>query len=155
VEDRPGARGLDEEGRHELANRRSAEGVARHNAKLDAAAPKTTLPLDSAERKNYPLFTATFRYFPATLAWVARLCKIGNDKHNPGQELHHARGKSTDHADCILRHMMDMSEDFGKGVGRDENGAPQVVMIAWRANALCQEWLEKNEGAPLAPGARP
>lgn len=116
---------------------------------------RTTLPLDSNERKEYPLYRGLLRYFPAALAGVARVSKIGNDKHNPGEPLHHARGKSSDHADCIIRHLTDLSEDFGKGVGRDENGTPQVLYAAWRALALAQEWLEQNEGAPMAPGAKP
>lgn len=115
---------------------------------------RTTLPLGSADRKQYPLYSGPLKYFPKALAEVARVCKVGNDKHNPGQPLHHARGKSNDHADCILRHLVDMSENFGAGVGRDENGIPQVAYVAWRALALAQEWLEKNEGAPLAPGAQ-
>lgn len=114
----------------------------------------TTLPQSSKERKDYPLYSGFFKYFPAACAGVAHVSKIGNDKHNPGQPLHHARGKSNDHVDCIARHILDMEEDFGKGVGRDENGVPQVDYIAWRALALAQEWHEKHEGKPLAPGAR-
>jgi hypothetical protein len=115
---------------------------------------KTTLPIDSEERKRVPLYRGPLRYFPAALAGVAKVCDAGNRKHNPGEEMHHARGKSTDHADCILRHLVDMSEDFGAGLGRDENGVPQVDYIAWRALALAQEWHEKHAGVPLAPGAR-
>lgn len=118
------------------------------------AVPRTTLPVDSASRKEIPLFRGPLRYFPAALAGVAKVCKLGNDKHNPGEDMHHARGKSSDHADCQLRHLMDMSEDFGHGVGRDENGVPQVDLNAWRALALAQQWHEDNDGAPLAPGAR-
>ena len=118
------------------------------------AQPKTTLPVDSASRKEYPLFEGVLKYAPAALAGVARVSKLGNDKHNPGQDLHHSRGKSMDHGDCILRHMVDMSEDFGMGVGRDEKGVPQVDMIAWRALMLAQEWHEKHDGAPMAPNAR-
>lgn len=113
----------------------------------------TTLPKDSAERKGIPLFSGPLKYFPAAFAGIARVCKIGNDKHNPGQPLHHSRGKSADHEDCILRHLVDLSEDFGAGVGRDEQGVPQVDMIAWRACALAQSWHEEHDGAPLAPGA--
>ena len=65
----------------------------------------TTLTTDSQERKGVPLARGVLDYFPAALAEVARLSKAGNDKHNPGEEMHHARGKSTDHADCILRHL--------------------------------------------------
>jgi hypothetical protein len=111
---------------------------------------KTTLPTDSAERKRFPIFRGPLRYFPAALAAVSEVCRIGNEKHNPGEEMHHARGKSNDHADCIVRHLVDLGENGGL----DENGVPQVAYIAWRALALCQEWLEANACAPLAPGAR-
>jgi hypothetical protein len=129
-------------------------GIEYKNGKLVTPPQRTTLPADSALRKEVPLFRGPLRYFPAALAGVARVCKLGNDKHNPGEEMHHARGKSTDHADCIVRHMVDMAEDFGAGVGRDENGVPQVDMAAWRALALAQQWHEDHDGAPLAPGAR-
>jgi hypothetical protein len=113
----------------------------------------TSLPCDSTTRKDYPLFTGLLQYFPKALAEVAHTSKIGNDKHNSGQPMHHARGKSNDHADCIIRHLIDLSEDYGKGVGRDENGVAQVAYIAWRALALAQEWFETNEKSPIAPRA--
>lgn len=129
---------------------------ARHTTSIASPeAPRTTLPADSAERKNVPLWRGLLRYFPAALAGVARLSKAGNDKHNPGEEMHHARSKSTDHADCILRHLLDMSEDFGRGVGRDTDGTPFVDQIAWRALALAQFWHEEHDNAPMAPGAKP
>lgn len=112
---------------------------------------RTTLPLDSGERKEVPLFRGLLRYFPAALCSVAQVSKIGNDKHNPGsEELHHSRGKSSDHADCILRHLVDLGENDGL----DENGVPQVAYIAWRSLALCQEWFEERGLAPPAPGAK-
>lgn len=115
----------------------------------------TTLPQDSAQRKEYPLYSGPVKYFPAALAEVAKVCHRGNQKHNPGEPLHWARGKSTDQEDCILRHLIDLCEDYGRGVGRDENGVPQVGYIAWRALALAQIWLEDNDNKPMAPGARP
>jgi hypothetical protein len=113
-----------------------------------------TLPVGSSDRKGIPLYEGVLKYFPAALAAVAHVSKVGNDKHNPGEPLHHSRGKSNDHADCIIRHLVDLTEDRGCGVGYDEDGLSQVAYIAWRALALAQEWLEKNEGAPLAPGAK-
>lgn len=110
----------------------------------------TTLPTDSNERKNIPLYSGPLKYFPAALMGVAKVCKVGNDKHNPGKPLQHSRGKSSDHEDCILRHLVDLSENGG----RDENGIPQVDYIAWRALALAQVWHEKNDGAPIAPAAK-
>jgi hypothetical protein len=116
-----------------------------------------TLPTDSAERKEYPLFRGVLRYFPAALSGVARISKIGNDKHNPGEEMHHARGKSTDHGDCILRHLIDLQDLLARKdrhclVGSDEI-LTEVSSLAWRALAYSQE-LHEQMGAPLAPGAK-
>ncbi len=117
----------------------------------------TTLPTDSNDRKNYAVFSGCLRYFPAALAGVGKTSKLGNDKHNPGQELHHARGKSTDHGDCIIRHLIDLEDllaakDRGEVVTNDQLLA-EVSSMAWRALAFSQQLHEKL-GAPLAPGAK-
>lgn len=109
---------------------------------------KPTLPLDAAARKAIPLASGCFYYFPAALAAVAKLSKIGNDQHNPGEPLHHARGKSSDHADTILRHLLDAGLV-------DTDGVRHSTKVAWRALALLQEELEREEGAPLARNAWP
>lgn len=105
------------------------------------------MPVDSAKRKATPLCTGVLDYFPAALAAVARVSKFGNDKHNPGEPMHHARGKSTDHADCIARHLID------RGVIDPESGESHTAELAWRALALLQE-EEEARGAPMARGAR-
>lgn len=123
---------------------------------------KLTLPTDSAARKEYPLLSGCLKYFPAALAGVAKISKIGNDKHNPGQPLHHARGKSGDHGDCILRHLTD-TEDLLAAASRNPSpltpyGVEQILaeasQLAWRALAYSQELHEKLAGAPLAPAAK-
>lgn len=119
---------------------------------------KLTLPVDSNERKNFPLFSGVLRYFPAALAGVARISKIGNDKHNPGQELHHARDKSNDHADCVIRHFLDLTDllaarERGNTPITDQQILDEVSSIVWRALAVSQELHEKF-GAPFAPGAK-
>lgn len=111
-----------------------------------------TLPTDSAARKQIPLLAGCLRYFPAALAGVAQISKEGNDKHNPCEPLHHARGKSMDHGDCLLRHLMDMQDHLA--AGRIEEAVKEADAVAWRALALSQELHEAN-GAPLAPGAKP
>lgn len=107
---------------------------------------KPILPTDANERKNVPLVTGVWDYFPAALAEVARVSKAGNDQHNPGQPLHWARGKLTDHADCIGRHLLERGT-------RDTDGQRHSTKMAWRALALLQEEMEA-EGAPLARGAK-
>lgn len=116
-----------------------------------------TLPTDSNKRKEYPMFRGVLKYFPAALAGVANISKTGNDKHNPGEELHHARGKSPDHGDCVIRHLMDTA-DLLAAMERDNKITPQEILneanqLAWRALAFSQELHEKF-GAPMAPGAK-
>jgi hypothetical protein len=88
-------------------------------------------------------------YFPNALAEVARVSKAGNDQHNPGQPMHHSRGKSSDHADCILRHLIDAGTIDGT------DGMRHSAKVAWRALALLQEELERDGGLPLPRNARP
>lgn len=118
-----------------------------------------TLPTNSNERKGYPLLSGCINYFPAALAGVARISKLGNDKHNPGQPLHHARGKSTDHGDCIVRHLIDV-QDLLAMLDRDQGSVTvirqlrdEVSSLAWRALALSQE-LHERFGSPVAPGVK-
>jgi len=86
-------------------------------------------------------------YFPAALAAVANVSKLGNDQHNPGQPMHWARGKSMDHANKIIRHLMEAGTI-------DSDGTRHSAKVAWRALAALQEELEREEGAPLARNAR-
>lgn len=106
-----------------------------------------TMPEGSGPRKDVPLCTGVLDYFPAALAEVAKLSKYGNDKHNPGEPLHWARGKSMDHADCIARHLVD------RGIVDPDTGMSHTVEVAWRALALLQEECEAA-GAPLSRGSR-
>jgi hypothetical protein len=83
-------------------------------------------------------------YAPA-LAAVAQVSWHGNEKHNPGQPLHHARGKSMDHFDCIARHYVER--------GGFDGPMRHSACLAWRALAALQEDLE-SKGAPKARGAK-
>lgn len=96
------------------------------------------LTTNSDERKDLPLATGVLDYFPDAIAEIARLSKAGNDKHNPGEPLHWAREKSNDHADCIIRHLMDRG-------GEDTDGFLHDVKVAWRALAMLQLALEKQD----------
>ena len=117
------------------------------------------LPTDSAARKRFPLASGLLDYFPDALAAVANVSWVGNEKHNPGEPLHHARGKSMDHADCVLRHLSQRGE-FDEVECVDPKTGEKVVYrirhsacLAWRALALLQQELEAD-GAPMARGAR-
>lgn len=86
-----------------------------------------------------------FTEFAASLACVAQVSWHGNEKHNPGQPLHHARGKSNDHADCIARHHVE--------AGGFDGPMRHSACKLWRALVAWQEHLEA-EGAPKARGAK-
>ena len=101
----------------------------------------SVLPTDAAERKSVPLANGLLYYFPNALAEVARVSKRGNDQHNRGERLHWAMEKSTDHADCILRHLIDAGTV-------DNDGQRHTAKVAWRALALLETEL-------LAEGAMP
>jgi hypothetical protein len=94
------------------------------------------LPQDKTERKQMPVTRGVLDYFPNAIAEVARVSYLGNQQHNPGEELHWAREKSTDHADCIGRHLIERGTI-------DDDGARHSAKLAWRALALLQLELEE------------
>lgn len=98
---------------------------------------KPTLPSDAKSRKEAPIARGVLDYFPDALYEVARLSKIGNDQHNPGQPMHWAKEKSTDHADCIIRHLIDRGTV-------DTDGVRHAAKVAWRALALLQIEIEES-----------
>lgn len=125
---------------------------------------KLTLPTDSEARKDIPVLSGCMNYFPAALAEIAKISVRGDRKHNQenaGNAPVHARGKSMDHGDCIIRHTMDI-EDLKANITRRADKSPVVIdqlveeaaYRAWRACAELQELCEKYAGAPLAPAAK-
>jgi len=115
--------------------------------KLDDEIKRFLSAMSSAERKQYPMAEGLMDYFPDALAYVSHVSWRGNNKHNPGQPLHWSRGKSMDHADCIMRHHQERGTLDPEGV-RHSGG------LAWRSLALLQEELEKAYGLSPPRGAR-
>lgn len=103
-----------------------------------AAQGSMILSEDPAIRKGTPITTGVLDYFPRALAAVAQCSKAGNDQHNPGQPLRWDRTKSTDHADCIARHLIDRDTV-------DTDGIPHAAKLAWRALALLETMLEAEQ----------
>lgn len=119
--------------------------VALAETTADRTATGRIIP-DDDSRENYPLFDVLVGYFPAAMCELSRWSKVGNEQHNPGEELHWAREKSTDHRNKILRHLMDYDQ-------KDSNGFYEAIPLLWRAAALAQELLEKD-GWPEGRNAR-
>jgi hypothetical protein len=105
-----------------------------------------TLPTDAAARKAVPVYSGFLRYFPRAVAAVAELSRVSNEQHNPGEPLHWSRDKSSDHHDCLARHLLQAGT-------MDSDGQRHSAKVAWRAMAALELELEAA-GAPLARGAR-
>jgi hypothetical protein len=105
------------------------------------------LPTDPATRKKYPVATGVLGYFPDAIAEIAHVSWQGNQQHNPGQPLHWAREKSTDHPDCLMRHFLE------RGTIDTTDGMRHSAKLAWRALALLQLELEaeRKQGQQKLP----
>jgi hypothetical protein len=120
----------------------STKYTDRHSRKLREFSDGMILPADPQARKQAPMCTGVLDYFPMAIAEVAGLSKAGNDQHNLGLPLHWAREKSNDHADCILRHLVDRGT-------RDTDGVRHSTKLFWRAAALLQCELEAERAASM------
>lgn len=85
---------------------------------------------DSDERHKFPVYTGFIRYFPLAVAAASRVSYDGNEKHNPGEPMEWSREKANNHADCLVRHLID--GDWGE--------------LVWRACALAQIMIEHENG---------
>jgi hypothetical protein len=120
------------------------------------------IPQGDQERKDAPMFRGLLGYFPAALFEVAAHSLDSDRKHNPGAAdgPTWARGKSADHEDTIIRHLIDAGPrrlvtkvltllGFApKGSSALDERRYHLRCIAWRALALLQEDCE-------AAGAKP
>ncbi len=104
----------------------------------------TTLPHDSATRKQWPVATGVLDYFPDAIVAISNVSFRGNEQHNPGQPLHWARNKSADEADTMIRHFLQRGTV-------DTDGVRHTAKMAWRALALLQKEIE-DENAPTNSG---
>ena len=115
---------------------------------VTATGGENSLPEDATQRNSYPMADGLLDYFPNALAEVSRVSYVGNQQHNPGEPMHWARGKSTDHGNKIMRHLIDAGR-------KDDKGIRHSARLAWRALAMLQEELEREEGVPMSRGSTP
>lgn len=99
---------------------------------------KPILTTDKKLRKESPIARGVLGYFPRAMAAIANVSYVGNEQHNPGQPMHWAKEKSNDHADCIVRHLIEAGTV-------DEDGLRHTAKAAWRALALLETELEALE----------
>jgi hypothetical protein len=97
---------------------------------------RTALPIDSAERKTYPVYSGFMVYFPRAIAEVAHLSYKGNQQHHSDKPLHWDMDKSGDEKDCLARHMIDEIVSTTK-----ESQIDEATRMAWRAMANLERLL--------------
>lgn len=97
------------------------------------------LPTDSKTRKEMPIYRGVVAYFPRALGAIAHLSFQSNEKHNPGEPLHWSKNKSSDHLDCIMRHLIE------NGTVDPDDGFLHDIKLAWRALANLEIVLENHE----------
>jgi hypothetical protein len=120
------------------------------------------IPQGDQERKDAPMFRGLLGYFPAALFEVAAHSLDSDKKHNPGATdgPTWARGKSADHEDTIIRHLIDagprrnsLAFRFCQWLAPKFSSAKDarryhLRCAAWRALALLQEDCEADGAAP-------
>jgi len=102
------------------------------------------IPQDDKLRKEAPMFRGLLGYFPAALFEVAHHSYESDQKHNPGATdgPTWARSKSSDHSDCIVRHLVDA------GTRGTPNRKYHLKALVWRSLALLQEECEGEGSTP-------
>lgn len=90
--------------------------------------------LDSKARKQHPVARGVLDYFPNAIMAISNVSYVGNEQHNPGEPMHWAKEKSADHADCIVRHLIQRGTI-------DTDGLRHTAKMAWRGLALLETEL--------------
>lgn len=92
--------------------------------------------------KEDRIFSGVVGYFPNALAAIGRWSERANEKHNPGEPMHWAFGKSTAHLDAAMSHLTQ--------AGRidPETGVPHLVNAAWRVLAALETSLIEAGATP-------
>lgn len=129
---------FDDDSLCELAGNDCATGYFMLAKKAKATQSKMSLPTDAAERKCIPITSGVLDYFPLAIAEVAKASYAGNQQHHPNEPLFWDKSKSTDHGDCIARHLIDRGK-------YDSDGIRHSAKLAWRTLALLQIELENEK----------
>lgn len=87
--------------------------------------------LTAEQRKRFPIFEGFLKYFPNAAALVSNQSYRGQQQHAPGEPLQWKREKSSDHPDCMVRHLLE--------------GKNAKIATAWRAMAELEEAWSRGE----------
>lgn len=100
------------------------------------------LPTDDKARKRFEMWKYLTEYFPDSFMAEVEVAIRGNEQHNPGEELHWAREKSTKQLECAFHHMW----DHKAGTVKDTDGQYHLAKAIWRLKAELQLVIETEKG---------
>lgn len=101
--------------------------------------PIDTKAAERKARKERPVMRGLIDYAPDAMMGIANVSYVANEQHNPGMPMHWAYGKSMDHADCCVRHLME------RGTIDTDDGLAHSAKAAWRAIMNYQTELERAD----------
>ncbi len=90
------------------------------------------------ERKQRPVYSGVYKYFPDALLEVAYTSWVGNEQHHPGEALWWDKSKSTDELEALTRHLLEAGT-------LDTDGVRHSAKVAWRALANLQREIDKEK----------
>lgn len=93
-----------------------------------------------------PVARGVLDFFPDALLAVAECSHRATQQHHADGVMRWNRAKSTDEADCLIRHLMDRGT-------RDVDGIRHSAKVAWRALALLQKEIEEETGKGISRGS--
>lgn len=96
--------------------------------------------LPSEGRKKVPIATGVLDFFPNALAEVSKVSVAGAAQRGSEELVYNKDVARDQHADCLLRHLIDRG-DF------DNDGVRHSAKVAWRALALLQKEIEDADGS--------
>jgi Domain of unknown function (DUF5664) len=109
-----------------------------------------SLPTDRDARNALPVWDGCIAYFPDCWAEIAKVSVLGNKQHGLGAKLHFARDISTDHANKVMRHML----DHQAGNVMDTDGSMHLAKAAWRCLAALQVAIETEQAKAAKSSAK-
>jgi hypothetical protein len=101
------------------------------------------LPSDAQGREEWPIYDYQYGYFPDAYMAEVQVAWVGNKQHNPGERMHWARDKSTDHMNKAFRHI----DDYARGNKKDTDGTWHLAKAIWRLKARLQLDIEQERAA--------
>lgn len=101
-----------------------------------------SLPTDRDARNALPVWDGCIAYFPDIWAEIAKVSVAGNKQHGLGAKLHWDTSVSTDHANKVLRHML----DDAAGNVMDDDDTFHLAKAIWRLGAMLQLRIWERDG---------